>query len=100
MRMAILERAETAKSESGFYAERSQRVLCSLRGVAYLLWLAIRKQHPDFSREATIRLLNEQNLDIIKEKLDEVNGLHEDPHHARTKSRSRPGWKKRNRRRK
>ena len=68
--------------EAAIDGQQSQALLSGLEGVSFLLWLSLRKQHPEFDApEKVLRLLEGEDVAGVRRRLDRVSGadLGEEP---------------------
>jgi hypothetical protein len=73
-KLLLLSAMEDAKSADGAGAppELVEQALNSPDGVAFLLWLCVRKSHPDVQYEGLRTLVLDEDLSSIKSKLDDI----------------------------
>lgn len=74
-RKAIIERAEAESLKAGFHSERSTRDLSSVAGTAYILYLSLRRNHPDVTRRRAEEMLGRRGLIYWQRLLDRASGL-------------------------
>ena len=71
----ILEGAQKAADNSAIdtlsYAQR----MASLEGTIYMMWLSLRKNHPDITREEVGAFVTIDNLQEWQDRLDQVTGM-------------------------
>lgn len=60
--------------EESFAGKELDAVLKTMKGTRYVLWLAVRKNHPELKVEDMGALIDLQNMDKIKEILDKLGG--------------------------
>jgi len=74
-----------------FFSEHGMAMLATLEGLAFLTWLSVRKNHPDFTQEQALQLLLLQgNLKAVNRTFAKVNAVPKNPRGAsRQKSRAK-----------
>jgi hypothetical protein len=55
------------------YPKEAEEAMSSVGGVAYLLWLSVRNEHPDITYEWLTDALDDEDLGALKDKLDIIN---------------------------
>ena len=74
-RKMILDIATKAAEQCSITSAAFMRFISSVEGTAYLMWLSLRRSHPDITREAAASLIDLANLDEWQKLLDKVSGL-------------------------
>jgi hypothetical protein len=71
----LLEALNDTKAGTVISGPAAENRLNTIEGVSLMLWLSIRKQHPDVvSREQVQALLENEDLAAVQRRLDAVNG--------------------------
>lgn len=69
------EAIEKSNNQIDISSEKAQAALESLAGVGYLLFLSLRKNHPEIKENEAIDLISMDTLKDVKDKLDLSNSL-------------------------
>lgn len=78
-RRILLEMANADhKNLGGIDSASSDRIMKSFEGIAYLLFLAMRDNHPDASYDQILADIKDEDLEFIRHKLDSINELPHD----------------------
>jgi len=88
LRARMYETAVAEAEKLTYTSYAAAKFMNSIPGVAFLLWLSLRKNHQDLTLKDCTRMLTLKNLDQFKEKLDEVSGL-KVPHKLKKKPMSK-----------
>ena len=74
-RKMILDNAAKAAEECSITSAAFLRFISSVEGTAYLLWLSLRRSHPDITRKEAASLISVDNLEDWQKRLDDLSGL-------------------------
>jgi len=74
-RTMILTTAQAKAADCSMSSPEYMRTMSSVQGTCYMLWLSLRKEHPDITRAEAGALINLDNLAEWQERLDRVSGL-------------------------
>ena len=80
LQIALLERAQDearkmAMQDSETRQDRMSAQMASMGGICYLVWLSIRREHPDLSVDDISQLLTIDRLPYVQMRLDSINGF-------------------------
>ena len=78
IREAIIALADAQSQASSFGDAKSSQVLTTVEGTGYLLWLSLRKCHPEITREAALHLISLDSIAEWQKMLDKLSGLEKD----------------------
>ncbi len=76
----LLQQAQEAAGQSSQDSsdKRQARIasqMTSMGGIGYLIWLSLRREHPDLTLEAILQLLTMDTLPYVQMRLDSINGF-------------------------
>ena len=74
----MLEQAQHESSSTAGASQRQARIatqMSSMEGVCYLIWLSLRRNHPELELATLAGLISLDNLPYIQQRLDDINGL-------------------------
>lgn len=71
----LINRAETESNKATLQNARALKILSTLEGTGFLLWMSLRKAHPEVTRDEAMRLINADTLEVWQSTLDKISGL-------------------------
>ena len=74
-RAEIIAKAEEAAAKSTAMSVDSAQLINSVEGTVYLLYLALRGEQPDITREQVAKMVKPDQLEEWQDKLDRLAGL-------------------------
>jgi len=75
MKKQIIADAEAIAQTSGIESETYVRAIATLTGTAYCLYLCLRHEHPDITRDIAASIVTIDKLVEWQERIDRVSGL-------------------------
>lgn len=66
---------ENRVASTALDSPQAREVMEGMEAVAFLLWLSIRNEHPEVTFEQVLELAGEEDINVLHEALDAVNGM-------------------------
>ena len=78
MQERIIAKADEESNAVTIGDAKSSEILATVEGTGYLLWLSLRKCHPEITREAALHLISLDSIAEWQKMLDKLSGLEKD----------------------
>ncbi len=80
LQMKMLQQAQEAATVASQDdpTKRQSRItsqVTSMSGICYLIWLSLRREHPELTMEAVSQMLTLDKLPYVQQRLDAINGF-------------------------
>lgn len=72
-RQRQLDRAFDRAAEIGIHSDEAMNAMCTIDGVSKLIWMSIRREHPDVTEEEIVTLITSPAN--IRQALDEIDNV-------------------------
>ncbi len=92
-RQRQLDRAFDRAAEIGIHSPEAMSAMCTVDGVGKLVWMGIRREHPDVKEDEIVSLMT--SPEFIRQALDEIDNVNHMHTPATKKKTGRLGERKR-----